>query len=104
MTTANDLVMSTPRGMWAVEAKHGRPGGDVDVVMSFRATGTRHPSLYGFRRDQGAWTQLAGVWPSVPIAVKAVASATRLQVLAVVKVLPLLDTAAGLSDFPSEAT
>lgn len=102
MTTANDLALSTPRGMWSIEAKHDRPGGDVDVILGFRPTG-QNAQLYGYRCNQGVWTQLAGAWRTVPVAVKAVALATRLQVLAVEKVLPLLDTATTLPDFPDAA-
>lgn len=93
-------TLTTPRGVWTIEAKHDRPGGDVDVVLSFRADGNRSGVFFGYRRDQGHWTQLVGAYTERHRAVAEFARQTRTQVLAYRDLVPLLDLATGLADFP----
>jgi hypothetical protein len=62
------LQLLSPYGVWAVEHIARRPGGDTDVVVSWRAhiqtAGQRRFTAYrhgddGWRRVNGGWTDLA---------------------------------------------
>jgi len=88
------------RGVWKIEAKHHRLGGDVDVILSFCLTGSDDKRYYGFRRSEH-WTQLVGAWGRRSDAIPAVARETQTQVLTHRALIPLLDFALKLEDFPA---
>lgn len=91
---AGALTLSTPYGIWSIAAKHNRPGGDVDVVLA------RGASFLAFRRSEGEWTQLAGSWRGLNTAITRGARTTRRQVFTAQYLVPLLDIALMLEDFP----
>ena len=108
MSTLNleALTLDTNRGTWRVEAQHERPGGDLDVVATFHAVGTRYKErrFYGYRYDatDARWSQLAGMWDSLADIERAIASVTARSVLTYLGLVDLLE-AARLADAPGGA-
>lgn len=103
MKTALDVeagALFTPYGFWSIAAKHTRPGGDVDVILTRRQKGAPGASLFAFRRDEGEWIQLAGAWTDLDAAVEEAARTTARQVFAARYLIPLLDAAAEMPDIP----
>ncbi|MEV0831519.1 hypothetical protein, partial [Nonomuraea rubra] len=76
-----------------------RPGGDVDVILAFRPIGSSDRRHYAFRRGE-YWTQLVGAWAHRYQAIPAAARETQTQVLTHRALIPLLELALNLADFP----
>lgn len=91
--------LDTNRGVWTIEAKHGRLGGDADVILAFRPIGSGTKTYFGFRHGE-YWTQLVGAWMHRYHAIPAVARETQTQILTHRALIPLLDLALTLADFP----
>ncbi len=91
------LTLDTNRGTWRVEAQHDRPGGDVDVVASFHAAGTRYRErrFYAYRYDatEARWSQLTGVWDSLAEIERAIPAVTSRSVLTYLGLVDLLEAA-----------
>ncbi|MEV4096919.1 hypothetical protein [Streptosporangium saharense] len=104
--TAVDLqtrTLTTPRGVWTITAKLTRPDGGADVILRFIATGNRAGLHFGYRRlPTGEWTHLTGAYSERTKALTGFTGKTAKQQgeLRYRDLVPLLEIAAELADFP----
>ena len=83
-----------PRGVHRIEQVHHRPGGDTDVVVSYRADQTGAEKSYtGYRHGGDGWRRLNAGWSRLDHATQKIATVQGYAVLTDPELIGLLNLA-----------